>query len=199
MLRLQHFCESPCSGTGINFLRENEKMIRAKKEEIINGLAANMAKSAVAIATDYRGMTAKEMVQLRRQMHLQGVDYLVVKNTLAHLAAEKAGMQGIDQFFVGPLAIALSYDDAVKAAKIITEHIRTNASILKVKGGLMGGRVLSAGDIISLASIPSKEILIAQLMGRMKAPISSLHFVLSSPLRGLVQVLNARVKQMEGA
>ena len=173
-------------------------MIRGKKEEIINNLAGNLAKCVVAITTDYRGITAKEMVQLRRQMRTQGVDYLVIKNTLAHLAAEKAGVKGLDQFFVGPLAIALSYDDAVKAAKIIAEHIKTNNSILKVKGGIMGDKVLSANDIISLAYIPSKEILIAQLMGRLKAPVSSLYFVLSAPLRGLVGVLQARAKQLEG-
>ena len=70
-------------------------MLREKKEEIINELADNLGKCAVAIATDYRGLTAKEMVQLRKQLHLQGVDYKVIKNTLAHLAAEKAGVKGI--------------------------------------------------------------------------------------------------------
>jgi large subunit ribosomal protein L10 len=173
-------------------------MIREKKEEIISELAGNLSKCAVAIATDYRGITAKEMVQLRRLLHMQGVDFLVIKNTLAHLAAEKAGIKGMDQFFSGPLAIALSYDDPVKAAKIIIEHIKAANSILKVKGGVMGEKVLGTAEVISLATIPPKEVLIAQLMGRLKTPIYSLHFVLSSPLRGLVGVLQARAKQLEG-
>ena len=87
-------------------------MLKQKKEEIIKELADNLGKCAVAITTDYRGITAKEMVQLRKLLHMQGVEYKVVKNTLAHLAAEKAGVKGLDQFLSGPLAIALGYEDA---------------------------------------------------------------------------------------
>ena len=173
-------------------------MIREKKEELINELAGNLSKCVVAITTDYRGMTAKEMVQLRRQLHMQGVDYLVIKNTLARFAAEKAGKKGMDEFFSGPLAIALSYDDPVKAAKILADHIKMANSILKIKGGILGDKVLSSADIASLAATPPKEVLIAQLVGRLKAPIYSLHFVLSAPLRGLVGSLHARAKQLEG-
>jgi len=173
-------------------------MIREKKEEIINELAGNLTKAAVTIATDYRGLSAKEMVQLRRLLHQQGVEYKVVKNTLAHFAAEKAGVKGLDQFFSGPMALALSYDDPVKPAKILMDHIKSASSVLKIKGGVMGDRPLTAADIINLASIPGKDILISRLMGQLQAPIYSLHFVLSSPLRGLVGVLQARAKQLEG-
>jgi len=173
-------------------------MLRKQKEEIINELADDLGKCAVAIATDYRGITAKDMVQLRKQLHQQGVHYKVVKNTLAHFAAEKAGKKGLDQFLVGPMAIALSYDDPVKPAKILVDATKAQGAVLKIKGGIMGDKVLTAADVTSLASIPSKEVLIAQLMGRLKAPIYSLHFVLSSPLRGLVGVLQARAKQLEG-
>jgi large subunit ribosomal protein L10 len=174
-------------------------MIREKKEEKINELAGNLSKCVVAIATDYRGLTAKEMVQLRRQLHQQGVEYKVVKNTLAHFAAEKAGVKGLDQFLTGPLALALSYDDPIKPAKVLMEHIRSAGSVLKIKGGVMGDRILSTADILSLAATPFKEVLIAQLVGRLKTPIYSLHWVLSSPLRGLAGILQARIKQLEGA
>jgi large subunit ribosomal protein L10 len=173
-------------------------MLRKQKQEIINELAEDLGKCAVAIATDYRGLTAKEMVQLRKQLHLQGVEYKVVKNTLAHFAAEKAGVKGLDQFLVGPLAIALGYDDAVKPAKILVDSMKTPGSVLKIKGGIMGDKVLSAADVSSLAAIPPKEVLVSMLLGRLKSPIYSLHFVLSSPLRGLAYVLQARVKQLEG-
>jgi large subunit ribosomal protein L10 len=173
-------------------------MLRKQKEKIINELAEDLGKCAVAIATDYRGLTAKEMVQLRKQLHLQGVEYKVVKNTLAHFAAEKAGVKGLDQFLVGPLAIALGYDDVVKPAKVLVDTMKIPGSVLKIKGGVMGGKILSAADISSLAAIPPKEVLISQLLGRLKSPIYSLHFVLSSPLRGLACVLQARVKQLEG-
>ncbi|MFA5079594.1 MAG: 50S ribosomal protein L10 [Dehalococcoidia bacterium] len=174
-------------------------MIRKQKEAVINELAGNLSKCVVAVATDYRGLTAKEMVQLRKQLHQQGVDYKVVKNTLMRFAAEKAGMKGLDGFLTGPMAIALSYDDAVKPAKILVEHIKSANSVLKVKGGVLGDKVLTPADVISLAATPSKEVLISQLLGRLKSPVYSLHFVLSSPLRGLVGVLQARAKQLEGA
>ncbi len=174
-------------------------MIRKQKEAVINELAGNLSKCVVAVATDYRGLTAKEMVQLRKQLHQQGVEYKVVKNTLMRFAAEKAGMKGLDEFLTGPMAIALSYDDAVKPAKILVEHIKSANSVLKVKGGVLGAKVLTPADVISLAATPSKEVLISQLLGRLKSPVYSLHFVLSSPLRGLVGVLQARAKQLEGA
>jgi large subunit ribosomal protein L10 len=174
-------------------------MLKEKKEGIIEELAGNLGKCAVVITTDYRGITAKEMVQLRKQLHLQGVEYKVVKNTLAHLAAERAGVKGMDQFLSGPLAIALGYDDAVKPAKVLMDHIRAANSVLKIKGGIMGDRVLTVADVASLAITPSREVLIAQLMGQLKAPVYQLHSVLSAPLRGLAIALQARAKQLEGA
>ncbi len=174
-------------------------MLRKQKEAVINELASSLGKCVVAVATDYRGLTAKEMVQLRKQMHLQGVEYKVVKNTLMRFAAEKAGIKGLDEFLTGPMAIALSYDDAVKPAKILIEHIKSANSVLKVKGGVLGDKVLTPADVISLAATPSKEVLISQLLGRLKSPVYSLHFVLSSPLRGLVGVLQARARQLESA
>jgi len=172
---------------------------REKKEELINELAGNLDKCAVAITTDYRGMTAKEMVQLRRQLHMQGVEYRVIKNTLARFAAEKAGVKGLDQFFTGPMAIAISFDDPVKPAKILNDHIKSANSVLKIKGGVLSGRVLTTAEIISLANTPSREVLLAMLLGGMKSPIQSFHYVISAPMRGLVTALQARVKQMEAA
>jgi large subunit ribosomal protein L10 len=174
-------------------------MLREKKEEIISELADNLSKCAVAITTDYRGIPAKEMVLLRKQLHNQGVEYKVVKNTLARFAAEKAGIKGMEQFFIGPMAIAISYDDAVKPAKILADHIRTAQSVLKIKGGVLGNKILTAADVASLATTPSREVLIAQLMGQLKAPVYQLHSVLSAPLRGFVVTLQARAKQLEGA
>jgi large subunit ribosomal protein L10 len=174
-------------------------MIKEKKEGIINELAGNLGKCAVAITTDYRGLSAKEMVQLRRALHMQGIEYKVIKNTLARFAAEKAGVKELEQFFTGPMAIAISYDDPVKPAKILADHIKAANSVLKIKGGMLGKKVLTAADIAHLASIPSREVLLAQLLGSMKSPIQSFHFVLSAPLRGLVTTLQARVKQLEAS
>lgn len=172
---------------------------KEKKEEIINELAEKLAKCSVAIATDYRGITAKEMVQLRRQLHNQGIQYRVVKNTLVRFAAEKSGIKGMDRFLTGPMAIAVGYDDPVKVAKTLADHIKTNNSVLKIKGGVLGSRILSADDVINLAETPSKEVLLGKLLASLKMPITSLHYVLSAPLRGLTGALNARIRQLESA
>ncbi len=174
-------------------------MKKEKKEEVISELADRLARCAVAITTDYRGITAKEMVQLRRHLHNQGIHYRVVKNTLVRFAAERCGIKGMDRFLTGPVAIALGYDDPVKVARALTDHIKTNSSVLKIKGGILGKRILTADDVVNLAEIPSREVLLGRLLAGMKMPIASLHFVLSAPLRSLAGALNARMRQLENA
>ena len=173
-------------------------MIKEEKEKVINELAASLSKSTIVIATDFRGLPANEMVKLRRQLDSIGAEYRVAKNTLAKFAAEKAGKKQLEPLLLGPLAIVFGFDDVVKPAKALKEHIRVTGSMLKIKGGILGDRLLSAAEVDALASMPSKDILIAQLMGQLKAPIQSLHNVLSAPIRGLVNVLHARGRQLEG-
>ena len=174
-------------------------MLREKKEKIINELTDSLSKCAIAITTDYRGISAKEMTQLRRQLHQQGVEYKVVKNTLARFAAEKVGVKELDQFLSGPMAMVIGFDDPIKPAKLINDHIKTANSILKIKGGVLGNRILTAADIVNLANMPPREVLLAQLLGNLKSPIQSFHSVLSAPLRGLVTTLKARAQQIEAA
>ena len=171
---------------------------KKEKEKIINDLTDSLLKCTIAIATDYRGLTAKEMVLLRRQLRASGIDYRVAKNTLTKFAADKSGRKQMEPLLSGPLAMAFGFDDVIKPAKILNDFIRSSGSALQIRGGLLGGRLLTAKEVTDLASIPPKKILASQLVGQLMAPLYSLHAVLSAPLRGLAYVLQARVRQMEG-
>jgi large subunit ribosomal protein L10 len=173
-------------------------MLKEKKEQMINELASNFSQCTIAVATDYRGLTAKEMVQLRRRLTESGIEYRVIKNTLTRFAAEKAGKGQLESLLSGPVAIAFGYDDVVKPAQALREHIRSTGSVLQIKGGILGDRLLTAEDIANLATMPSREVLISKLMGQLQAPLQGLHNVLSAPLRGFLNVIQARMKQVEG-
>lgn len=169
-----------------------------EKEQVINELAESLSKSTIVIATDYRGLTAKDMVQLRRHLREAGVDYKVAKNTLTKFAAEKTGRTQMNELLLGPMAIAFGYDDEVKPAKVLNDFIKSSGSTLKITGGLLGDKMLTAADVTYLASIPPKEVLIARLVGQLASPIQNLHYLLSSPIRGLLYTLQARIQQLEG-
>lgn len=173
-------------------------MLRGKKEQIIDEIAANLSRCTIAIATDYRGLSAKEMEQLRRRLTESGIEYKVVKNTLTRFAAEKAGKKQLAAFLAGPVAIAFGYGDVVKPAQVLREYIRSSGSILQIKGGVLGDKLVTADEISVLATIPPKEVLVARLVGQLQAPLQILHNVLSAPLRGLFNVIQARIQQLEG-
>ncbi|MBM4445895.1 MAG: 50S ribosomal protein L10 [Chloroflexi bacterium] len=173
-------------------------MLKEKKEQMIDELAGSLSRCTIAVATDYRGLTAKEMVQLRRRLTELGIEYRVIKNTLTLFAAERAGKKQLGALLTGPVAIAFGYDDVIKPAQVLREHIRSTGSVLKIKGGILGDRLLTAEDIANLATIPPKDVLVARLVGQLQAPLQALHNVLSAPLRGLLNVMQARVQQVEG-
>jgi large subunit ribosomal protein L10 len=165
---------------------------------LIEELASSLSRCTIAVATDYRGLTAKEMVQLRRRLTESGIEYRVIKNTLTRFAAEKAGKSQLETLLAGPVAMAFGYDDVIKPPKVLREHIRSVGSVLQIKGGILGDRLLTAEDVADLAAMPSRDVLLARLVGQLNAPLQALHTVLSAPLRGLLNVMQARIKQVEG-
>jgi large subunit ribosomal protein L10 len=168
------------------------------KEKLINELTDSLSKCTIAVATDYRGLTAKEMVKLRQQLRTNGIEYRVAKNTLTKFAADRSGKKQLEPLLTGPLAIAFGFDDVIKPAKVINDFVRSSGAALQIKGGLLGDRLLSAQDVVNLANIPPKQVLISQLVGQLISPLYLLHTVLSAPLRGFAYVLQARARQMEG-
>jgi large subunit ribosomal protein L10 len=173
-------------------------MLKERKEQIISELADSLSRCTIAIATGYRGLSAKEAVQLRRRLTELGVEYRVVKNTLTRFACEKAGKKQLETLLTGPLAIAFGYDDVIKPAQALSEHIRSSGSVLQIKGGVLGDRLVTAKEISMLAATPPRDVLISQLVGQLQAPLQILHNVLSAPLQGLLNVIQARIQQVGG-
>ena len=173
-------------------------MLRKRKEQIISELSESLSRSVVAIATDYRGVSAREMTKLRRKLGESGIEYRVVKNTLTRFAADTANKEQMDAFLVGPLAIAFGYDDAVKPAQVLSEYIRSSGSVLRIRGGVLSDRALSPEEVSTLAALPPTNVMISRLIGQLQAPLQGLHNVLGSPLQGLLNLLQGRIRQIEG-
>ena len=173
-------------------------MSRKKKAQTIDELQDTFSKCSIGILTDYRGLTAPEITVLRRKLRESSVEYKVVKNTLARFAAERIGKDDLASFFEGPIAIAFGYGDITEPAKILTDYIRTSKASLNIKGGFLGDRLLTSEDVATLSSLPSKEILLAKVLGGMQAPIVTLVGCLATPIRGIIGALQARIKQLEG-
>lgn len=170
---------------------------RAKKAQIIDGLQESLSRCQIGILTNYRGLANHEMTALRRRLQETSIDYKVVKNTMARLAAERIGRDDLAGVFEGPVAIALGYDDIVAPARILAAFIREGDTKLSITGAFLADRVLTTEEVMTLATLPSREILLARLLGQMQAPVSALLNVLSSPMRGFMGILQARIKQLE--
>ncbi|MFH1486404.1 MAG: 50S ribosomal protein L10 [Chloroflexota bacterium] len=169
-----------------------------KKIQRVEELAAVLSKSTIAIATDYRGLSNAEISQLRRRLREHDVEYHVVKNTLARLAAEQAKRPALAGLVTGPTALAFGYGDVVEPARVLMDYLRTSRTVLTVRGGLLDDRVLSAEDVTVLSFLPPREVIIAQLVGQLQGPLAALVNVLSANLRSMLGVLEARIRQLEG-
>ena len=173
-------------------------MSRQKKTETVERLGEILSRITMAVVTDYRGLTAAEMTELRRKLGEQGIEYRVVKNTLARFAAERAGREGLKALLQGPTALALGYGDISLPARAVADFTRASKSPLRIKGGLLEHKVLTSQEVATLSTLPPREALIAKLMAGMQAPISALVNVLAVNMRGLAGVLQARIHQLEG-
>lgn len=172
-------------------------MAKEKKSEIIRNLEELLTRSSVAIITEYRGLDAAEMMRLRRQLREQGMEFKVVKNTLARFAAQNAGKSGLEEMLQGPIAIAFGYGEITDGAKVLSDYIRTTKSVLRIKGGLLPEGTVTAQQISRLASLPPRDAMIAQAIGSLKFPLVALLRVLNGNMVGLVGVLRARASQLE--
>jgi len=169
------------------------------KARAIDEIAQKLRDSKVAIFTNYRGLTVKDMADLRGRMRPAKADYQVVKNTLTRFAAQKAEIDvDLSAILEGPTAIVFGYDDVVQAAKAINDYARTSR-VLEIKAGLLENRLLSVAEITSLATLPAKPQLQAQMLGTLTAPIQNLLSVLNGTSRNLMNVLAARQRELEAA
>jgi large subunit ribosomal protein L10 len=171
-------------------------MLREEKEQIVAKLADKIDSSTIIIVTNYQGLPAKEMAELRSALAKMGAEYHVVKNTLAWFAADRAGKKQLTDIVEGPVALAFGYEDAVNPVKVLNQYIKSTESPLQIKGGLVGERILTPDEVMSLADLPPREILISQLINQLRIPISSLHNILNCPLQGLLVVLQGRAQKI---
>ncbi len=167
------------------------KARREQKVEQVELLTEKLKKAKVAVLTDYRGLKVSQIQELRGKLRGGDVEYRVVKNTLARRAAEAAGYPALQEEIKGPVAIAFGSGDLGVPSKLINEFIRATRLKLEVVGGLVEGRVFSADQIKQLADLPSREVLIAQLMGTLQSPVAQLLGIMQTPLQQLMGVLNA--------
>lgn len=165
-------------------------MNKENKEQVVADLAAKLAKAKATFLADYRGLNVEKVNALRNELRKVGVDYRVVKNTLLRLASRDTGAACLDKHLAGPTAIAIAADDPVASAKILNEFAKANAKF-ELKAGSLDGKLLSVADIQALADLPSREVLLAKLLGSLNAPASNFVGVLAAIPRSLVQVLAA--------
>ena len=170
-------------------------MLRKNKMQVVDKLADKVISSTIIIATNYQGLPAKEMAELRNALANTGTEYHVVKNTLARFAADKAGKGQLMDIIEGPVALAFGYGDIANPAKVLNQYIKSTEPPLQIRGGLLGERILLPEEVIDLANLPSKEVLISQLITQLRAPINTLHNVINSPLQGLLTVLQGRTQE----
>ncbi|MGM0500569.1 MAG: 50S ribosomal protein L10 [Bacillota bacterium] len=164
-------------------------MARPEKEAVVKELTDKFTSAKSLVITDYLGLNVAEMTELRSKLREAGVEFKVVKNTLATIAANDVEMEEMTKYFSGPTAIAFGEEDAVSPAKILVEYAKDH-EVLEVKAGLLNGEIIAKEKVEALAEIPSREELLAKAFASMKAPLSGLVNVLQGNIRGLVQVLN---------
>jgi large subunit ribosomal protein L10 len=170
-------------------------MPRPDKVEAVKEITADLRATDVYYFVDYRGLTFAEATELRARLAKVDASLKVVKNTLAKIAATDAGVEGLTELLQGPTAIAYCHGDPVRAAKTIQDFIKEKKKAA-IRGGKLQRSMLTAPDVETLAALPSREQLIAQVVGAIAAPLTGLVGVLNGPIRGLVMVL-AQVQEQK--
>ena len=175
--------------------------ITEAKKALVADLKEKLTSCKGAVLTSYKGLTVAQDTALRVELRNAGVSYHVVKNTMTRIAANEAGLEDLVSHLEGTTAMAISMDDAVAPAKVISEFMKKNnledQGILTIKVGIVEGKVVSAEDVKAIAALPSKEVLIAKLLGSIQAPLSNTVGVMGSMVRSIVTVLDAVRKQKE--
>jgi large subunit ribosomal protein L10 len=164
-------------------------MARADKQAAVAEIVDSFNDAAGAVLTDYRGLTVKELQELRRSLG-EHADYAVVKNTLAKLAASEAGMTGFDELLVGPTAIAFLKGDVVEAAKGLRDFAKANPALI-IKGGYLDGKAIDAKEVAKLADLESRDVLLGKLAGAMLASLQNAVVLFNAPIAQVARLAGA--------
>lgn len=172
-------------------------MATKEKELTVQTLSEKFKNNTCVLLTEYQGLTVSEITELRAKLRPVKCEYKVVKNTLTKRALKDLKLDGFSDCFDGPTAVAIDQGDPVQAAKILVDFAKEHSK-LKLKAGLIGEKLLTEKDIKSLATLPSREVLIGKLVWIMKSPIQNLVYVINGNTQKLAYVLEAIKKQKEG-
>ena len=164
-------------------------MARADRQAAVEEIVELFNVADGAVLTDYRGLTVKELQELRRSLGADA-NYAVVKNTLAKIAANQVGISGFDDLLVGPTAIAFINGDVVEAAKGLRDFAKANPALI-IKGGVLDGNILDAKEIAKLADLESREVLLGKMAGAMLASLSQAVYLLNAPLAQAARLAGA--------
>jgi large subunit ribosomal protein L10 len=164
-------------------------MARADKQVAVAEITESFSDAAGAVLTDYRGLTVKQLQDLRRSLG-ENASYAVVKNTLAKIAAKDAGIEGFDELLTGPTAVAFITGDVVEAAKGLRDFAKANPALV-IKGGVLDGKALEPAEIAKLADLESREVLLGKLAGAMLASLSQAVYLLNAPLAQAARLAGA--------
>lgn len=179
--------------------RHGAAVIPEAKLRQVAELADKLGRMRSAVLSDYRGLSVAQLEELRGSLREAGIDYLVLKNTLARRAGEQAGLGEFTPQLTGPTAIAISYQDVSAPARLLIDYARANRRTEMVRGGIAEGQVLTPAEVRQLADLPSREVLIAQLLAVLEAPLAQLAGLLEAPGRDLLGLLDAQAEALAAA
>ena len=169
------------------------------KRETIEALRAELGANRTMIVSEYRGLKVKEITEIRRALRKQNVTYRVVKNRLMRIAAQDNDVAAaLSPLLTGPSAIAFGNDESV-TAKAVLDATRPYAKIVKITGGVLGSRAIDADGVAKLATLPSREVLLAEALGAITAPLSMTAGLFDAPLRDVAGLVDALIAQRDGA
>lgn len=163
-------------------------MLKDKKIQVVGELKDKLAKAKSLVLTDYRGLTHHQLEELKRALKEAGAEFLVTKNTLLRLAGNKK--EEVEAHLNGPTAALFAYEDEIAPLSVLARFIK-NFGLPQIKIGLMGEKILSSEEVLRLALLPSREVLLATLVARLKSPLYGLHYSLNYNLQKLALVLKA--------
>jgi large subunit ribosomal protein L10 len=169
---------------------------KPEKIAAVEEIKEKLDSSAVAILTEFQGLDVAEMTELRKLFREANVDYKVYKNTLTSLAAKQLNVAGVDEYLIGTTALATSREDPVAPAKIIKDFSAKHDN-LKIKAGILDKKIIASDEVIALASVPPREVLLSMLLGGIQAPISGFLRVLQAPIQSLAFALKDLAEQKD--
>lgn len=170
---------------------------KAQKTQTVDDLKASLLSAKLTVVSDYQGTTVSELTNLRREIQKAGGQFTVAKNTLVKLAVQgQSFAPSLEEFLKGPTAVIYTDGDPVPVAKALTDYVK-KAKKTSIKGGVLEGKKINEKDLKAISDLPSKEVLIAKMLGSMNAPAQNVVYALSGVSRNLVYALEAIRKQKE--